>query len=227
VSGFQVQAQRVPYRHHTTISYYCTRILLQKMLKVRSYNNKGIAPNFIQEIEKLSQHAVLIEKKFFVGVCYTCGVLASEKVCLHRCAGCQLVSYCSKKCQKTNWKLHRVLCKKFPMENGKNIMVRKTESVGRDKKKKALLELVIDCQNMAIDIDPRQKDEAPSVLNKWKDEWDQRALWMDEWDQLAFGMHNFVQNGRMCPVCDEVRPEMLFDCKCRAVSYCSQKHRIQ
>ena len=42
------------------------------------------------------------------------------------CAGCHSIRYCSKRCQKTDWLLHKLLCKTFqdfsdatrPKENG-------------------------------------------------------------------------------------------------------------
>ncbi|KAH8101077.1 hypothetical protein BXZ70DRAFT_107136 [Cristinia sonorae] len=42
--------------------------------------------------------------------CRTCG-LTEPQVKLSRCAGCQHIFYCSKECQKQNWKLHKDSCK--------------------------------------------------------------------------------------------------------------------
>lgn len=44
---------------------------------------------------------------------------------LQRCGGCQLVSYCSKACQKNDRSTHKYVCKEFPIVNGKNALYNK------------------------------------------------------------------------------------------------------
>jgi len=41
-----------------------------------------------------------------------CNTCSTMKVKTKRCGGCVLVSYCSKKCQKKDWKTHKAICKK-------------------------------------------------------------------------------------------------------------------
>ena len=38
------------------------------------------------------------------------------------CGGCQLVSYCSRDCQKSDWSTHKPVCKAFPLVGGKNVL---------------------------------------------------------------------------------------------------------
>ncbi len=47
-----------------------------------------------------------------------CG--SCEKPSLMKCAGCNVVRYCSKECQKHDWKYHRLACKRHA--NAKEIV---------------------------------------------------------------------------------------------------------
>ncbi|CAL4130849.1 unnamed protein product [Meganyctiphanes norvegica] len=40
-------------------------------------------------------------------------------------------------------------------------------------------------------------------------------------------VEKLINNARVCNVCYEARPEVLFDCRCCAISYCSIAHRFQ
>merc|ERR1712196_279653 len=44
--------------------------------------------------------------------CANCGIDESEKKTFKKCAGCNLVRYCSKACQRADWKNHKKLCRK-------------------------------------------------------------------------------------------------------------------
>jgi hypothetical protein len=43
--------------------------------------------------------------------CGVCNVVASEGVTFSYCGACQSVMYCSKVCQKKDWKAHKQICK--------------------------------------------------------------------------------------------------------------------
>ena len=44
-------------------------------------------------------------------VCRGCGRAPGAAVTLKQCVGCKAVSYCSKECQKSDWKQHKPMCK--------------------------------------------------------------------------------------------------------------------
>ncbi|KAJ7577420.1 hypothetical protein C8J56DRAFT_367010 [Mycena floridula] len=44
--------------------------------------------------------------------CYTCNAISTEKTKLMKCGKCQVVWYCSRKCQERDWKAHKKLCGK-------------------------------------------------------------------------------------------------------------------
>ena len=41
--------------------------------------------------------------------CHRCGVIGS----LSACGNCKLVAYCSKECQRSDWKSHKLQCQRF------------------------------------------------------------------------------------------------------------------
>lgn len=43
-------------------------------------------------------------------ICLACGKKANN---MKRCSGCKVSNYCSKKCQKKDWKNHKPICKKL------------------------------------------------------------------------------------------------------------------
>jgi len=44
--------------------------------------------------------------------CQTCDEWATKEVTISLCTGCRKVYYCSRECQKKNWKKHKPICKK-------------------------------------------------------------------------------------------------------------------
>ena len=67
-------------------------------------------------------------RQFFVGLCYNC-YLPGSLYPLQRCSGCQLVSYCSRECQKKDRSRHKYVCKEFPAVNGKNVLFTKVLNI--------------------------------------------------------------------------------------------------
>ena len=59
---------------------------------------------------------------YFAGLCFSCYEPGTSNEPLQRCGGCQLVSYCSRNCQKNNWSLHKPACKEFSVVKGKNVL---------------------------------------------------------------------------------------------------------
>lgn len=48
------------------------------------------------------------------GCCTVCGAVSSEK--LSKCGGCRVVRYCSRKCQKRHWPVHKMKCDRIRQE---------------------------------------------------------------------------------------------------------------
>ena len=48
-----------------------------------------------------------IIQRFFFGLCPVCYKIGEHSAC----AGCMMVSYCSRDCQKKDWKNHKLVCK--------------------------------------------------------------------------------------------------------------------
>merc|ERR1719150_557862 len=46
-------------------------------------------------------------RRYFFGLCPSCYKIGEHSAC----SGCLMISYCSKKCQKADWKSHKALCK--------------------------------------------------------------------------------------------------------------------
>jgi len=46
--------------------------------------------------------------------CGACGSLTNTKAC----GGCGRVSYCSRACQKKDWRAHKPVCKRLPLSPG-------------------------------------------------------------------------------------------------------------
>jgi hypothetical protein len=47
-----------------------------------------------------------------IAICGNCGKLETEDINLLQCARCKTVNYCNRECQKSDWKYHKVDCKK-------------------------------------------------------------------------------------------------------------------
>ena len=53
-----------------------------------------------------------VDPKFAALACVGCGAKTGEDGGeLKRCTGCKKTMYCGKKCQKKDWKEHKLICK--------------------------------------------------------------------------------------------------------------------
>ncbi|XP_023331750.1 egl nine homolog 1, partial [Eurytemora carolleeae] len=60
-----------------------------------------------------------LERRHFFGLCPVCKTIGNHS----SCSGCLMVFYCSKECQKKDWKAHKILCKILLKLRGKNIHI--------------------------------------------------------------------------------------------------------
>ena len=155
-----------------------------------AYSNESDVSDvdFLEDVMRsISNYKDQEYRTFFVGLCFHCnepGRSCCPSKALQRCNGCQLVSYCSKECQKNDWNVHKYVCKEFPVRNGKNAL----------------------CTN-----------------GHWKSHISglrQRAARLPLAEGAAIPIFH---NPRVCRTCREAHQDLLVDCKCAAVSYCSTK----
>ncbi|CAL4153130.1 unnamed protein product, partial [Meganyctiphanes norvegica] len=137
---------------------------------------------------------------FFTGICHHCCLPENNTHMrfLHRCNNCQLVAYCSKDCQKRDWKTHKLYCKLFPINEckpklkivwGTRVSFPKNwESVLEEIQKRAVLLIVVKTQT-----------------------------------ETQLGVYS---KDRQCITCGKSKTEDLYDCVCLLVSFCSEMHRI-
>ncbi|XP_064109571.1 uncharacterized protein LOC135217535 [Macrobrachium nipponense] len=71
-------------------------------------------------LKALQEFGSLYVRHFHPGLCAKC-LKSPYHVKLKHCAQCQLVSYCSKCCQKSDWKSHRQFCLANAVKCGKNV----------------------------------------------------------------------------------------------------------
>lgn len=58
-----------------------------------------------------------------IASCHLCGKEESDELKLLRCGGCRSVCYCSKECQKKDWKTqHKAVCKQLSVGDAKQPM---------------------------------------------------------------------------------------------------------
>jgi len=90
-----------------------------KIIMLSVSNQNEMTPH--KDHHKNRQYAIqirnlLISYGFNVNICDVCdrcGKMVYEKpnITIKRCARCQERYYCSRKCQKEDWKVHKILCK--------------------------------------------------------------------------------------------------------------------
>ena len=86
----------------------------------KNLNNPDIS--FLKDVLRITMKHRRESRPFFVGLCYYCKELGGPEGILLRCSGCQLVAYCSRDCQKEDRSGHKIMCKEFPVVNGKNAL---------------------------------------------------------------------------------------------------------
>ncbi|CAL4094918.1 unnamed protein product [Meganyctiphanes norvegica] len=139
---------------------------------------------FLNCVKRFVNEHIQHYREFFFFLCHYCQLPAIPQQHLSRCGGCQLVSYCSRHCQKKDRSSHNYLCKEFPIVKGANSM----HATGH------------------------RKDHIASLRNR-------EALLPKAEDATM----SIFRNPRVCHTCWEAHQDLLTDCNCLCVSYCSKK----
>ncbi|XP_018021555.1 uncharacterized protein LOC108677787 [Hyalella azteca] len=141
-------------------------------------------------------------RHYYPGICHTCLRMPPDPVHeplqpgLMRCSGCQLVVYCSKRCQKMDWRHHRDLCRANKVEGGKNVFENAKNQVAHG--------------GSWFRYRNRMYSSAMASLK--------RKLEPYEYDIFMFP--------RVCNICLSAKQDQLADCPmCHSVFYCSSEHR--
>ncbi|XP_042878972.1 putative protein MSS51 homolog, mitochondrial isoform X2 [Penaeus japonicus] len=137
-------------------------------------------------------------RHYHPGICHACFEMPSQKCFLKRCAQCQLVSYCSKQCQKKDWSSHKHFCQANKVDGGKNVFSQAKLKV-HDKKS---WQEFRNCLQVAANINLQRR------LDIFEDE--------------------IFLYPRACEVCREANNSLMIDCnRCHSVFYCSDVHRSE
>ncbi|KAI9338834.1 hypothetical protein BDR26DRAFT_919345 [Obelidium mucronatum] len=109
----------------TPTTYRVTAPEISLLVKLLEHNRLQIDPKHRQAWESSNSNKVFRYSylspigeippnkmdKIVPGVCNSCGKTDSGTN-LKRCSSCQAAKYCSKECQKADWKSHKLVCKK-------------------------------------------------------------------------------------------------------------------
>jgi len=175
-------------------AYIIHQFLDDRMKAQFTYNNSMK----VKDVPLLKVCKVMCQyegKQYYSGACNNCYTLTSNSQPLQRCAGCQLVAYCSRNCQKNDWKKHKIFCKIFKVKNGKNALMFDEE----------------------IRLDLRKWGDAVEELE------DKAAAMCME--KSEFFETVFSSFSRVCFICKNAQQDKLFDCKCCSVAYCCKAHQ--
>ncbi|XP_068202474.1 putative protein MSS51 homolog, mitochondrial [Palaemon carinicauda] len=144
--------------------------------------------------ELLEGLGIATEVHFHAGFCAICYKgLFNEK--LKHCAQCQLVSYCSKACQKADWKEHKLICMANAVKCGKNVFSKAKGQV----------------THIRSWIQFRTSLHCALSVNLG------RPLEQFEREVISFP--------KVCEICKDSDLSQIFPCPtCRSVFYCSKEH---
>ena len=92
-----------------------------------TYTNECDVPDvgFLKEVQRCYIEYRQQYRPFYFGRCYNCNSTGCPDHPVQRCGGCQLVSYCTRECQKKDRSIHKYVCKAFPVVNGNNVLITK------------------------------------------------------------------------------------------------------
>jgi hypothetical protein len=71
--------------------------------------------------------AEVVNKNIMCGCCASCGIAEVDDIKLKKCPACDLVRYCSEKCEQEHLPQHEEVCKKREAELRDEIVFRQPE----------------------------------------------------------------------------------------------------
>jgi len=80
-------------------------------LKCAMISGEASILNILLQCKSLKIETDTKHYSFYNKICKVCNIDHGKK--LLRCSNCKIVGYCSKKCQRQNWKEHKICCKFF------------------------------------------------------------------------------------------------------------------
>ena len=106
------RVERIQGREYPEIEYIkreykdmATPEWVEQCLKRREADNKVTVVSDTGNRHQLGGQE--IQQRFFFGLCPSCHKIGEHSAC----SACMMVSYCSRECQKKDWKTHKSLCK--------------------------------------------------------------------------------------------------------------------
>lgn len=135
-------------------------------------------------------------KTYYPGACNSCCMLTSKSQRLQRCASCQLVAYCGRDCQRSDWKNHKKFCKMYKVKDGENALI--------------------------FDYNTRTNQ---SKWNTEMDKLRKKSYTVCDEMMGGFIETVFSTFSRVCNICKEAEQDKLFDCSCCCVAYCCKEHQ--
>lgn len=203
----------------------------EKKIEIKFQNDQEVEDTELLSIAEWSRH-LKPNYTYFCGLCNTCAAEPSKLEDSSRkklliCAGCQLVSYCSKDCQKEDWNQHKTICKdigvnktflgtKFPpgmnvFECGHDLI----KSMNQKAAKKFFLSY-LRFRGRPLDFIGANKYGSIAIDQYVNGNYNEPT------DKIR---HNELKFPKICYACYEGKREELTICDCRCVAFCSKDHK--
>ena len=166
------------------------------------------------------QEPLLTAPKYYWGCCQVCKRAGTKENPLKKCARCNCLFYCSKECQKADWKDHKKLC---------SYLATAAEEVGADTFFGQQIEFNDEedaqddvCQAQEIEEKPNEK------IKSWKS-WTKFRVKAAKMAEILLGKplepheKEIFLFPKACRVCRLAKKDGMIDCvDCMNVTYCSE-----
>ena len=167
------------------------------------------------------QEPLLTAPKYYWGCCQVCKRAGTKENPLKKCARCNCLFYCSKECQKADWKDHKKLC---------SYLATAADEVGADTFFGQQIEFNDEedaqddvCQAQEIEEKPNEK------IKSWKS-WTKFRVKAAKMAEILLGKplepheKEIFLFPKACRVCRLAKKDGMIDCvDCMNVTYCSEQ----